>query len=110
MSSTRWAPPSPRGRPARPRPGAGPRPPRRAAAIARGSPRRARPRVGAAPAPVAWPGAAAVIDAIGKSLAAGGVIVVAGPAASGARELVDGAVRRHQLAQVAGRAPAQAMG
>ncbi|HEX3479479.1 MAG TPA: serine/threonine-protein kinase, partial [Kofleriaceae bacterium] len=74
-----------------------------AAAIAPGSPRRARPRVGAAPAPVAWPGAAAVIDAIGRGLAAGGVSVVTGPAASGARELVDGAVRRHQLAQVAGR-------
>ena len=72
-----------------------------AAAIAPGSPRRARPRVGAAPAPVAWPGAASVIDAIGRSLAGGAVVVVVGAAASGARELADGALRRHQLAQVA---------
>jgi transcriptional regulator with GAF, ATPase, and Fis domain/tetratricopeptide (TPR) repeat protein len=73
-----------------------------APAIAPGSPRRARPKVGSAPAPIAWPGAAAVIDAIAASLASrAAVILVAGTAASGARELVDGALRRHQLAQVA---------
>ena len=73
-----------------------------APAIAPGSPRRARPKVGSAPAPIAWPGAAAVIDAIAASLASRtAVILVVGTAASGARELVDGALRRHQLAQVA---------
>ena len=73
-----------------------------APAIAPGSPRRARPKVNSAPAPIAWPGAAAVIDAIAASLASrAAVILVVGSAASGARELVDGAVRRHQLAQVA---------
>ncbi|HEX3758066.1 MAG TPA: sigma 54-interacting transcriptional regulator [Kofleriaceae bacterium] len=72
-----------------------------AIAIAPGSPRRPRPRVSAVPAQATWPGAAAAIDAIARSLAAGGVIVVAGPAASGARELADGAVRRHHLADVA---------
>ena len=76
-----------------------------AAAIAPGSPRRARPRVGAAPAPVAWPGAAAVIDAIAHSLTGGAVAVVVGGEASGARELVDGALRRHQLARVAAGMP-----
>ncbi|HMG23698.1 MAG TPA: serine/threonine-protein kinase, partial [Kofleriaceae bacterium] len=80
-----------------------------APAIAPGSARRARPRVGAAPAPVAWPGGAAVIDAIERSLAAGAAVAIVGPAGSGARELADGALRRHQLAQVArGSAPAPA--
>ena len=73
-----------------------------APAIAPGSPRRARPRIGAAPAPVAWPGAAEVIDAIARSLASPTrVILVVGAAASGARELVDGAIRRRQLEDVA---------
>jgi len=75
-----------------------------AAAIAPGSPRRARPKVGPAPAPIAWPGAAQVIDAIARSLAgSAAAIVVVGGAASGARELVDGAIRRRQLEQVARR-------
>ncbi|HEU4732847.1 MAG TPA: protein kinase, partial [Kofleriaceae bacterium] len=83
-----------------------------APAISPGSTRRARPRVGAAPAPVEWPGAAVVIDAIAASLTGRtAVIIVAGSAASGARELAFGAVRRHQLAQVArGARPRQAAG
>jgi serine/threonine-protein kinase PknK len=84
-----------------------------APAIAPGSPRRARPKVSSAPAPIAWPGAAAVIDAIARSLASTArVILVVGTAASGARELVDGAIRRHQLEEVArgARAPAGAAG
>ena len=84
-----------------------------APAIAPGSPRRARPKVGSAPAPIAWPGAAAVIDAIAGSLASTArVILVVGTAASGARELVDGAIRRRQLEEVArgARAPAGAAG
>ncbi|HSR99521.1 MAG TPA: hypothetical protein VLM79_20855, partial [Kofleriaceae bacterium] len=73
-----------------------------AAAIAPDSPRRARPRVGPAPAPIAWPGAATVIDAIARSLAgSAAAVLVIGTRASGARELVDGAIRRHQLANVA---------
>src|SRR3954471_5898779 len=43
-----------------------------------------------------WTGAAAGIEAIAKSLAAGGVALVVGSAVSGARELVDGAIRRHR--------------
>ncbi|HEX4420330.1 MAG TPA: sigma 54-interacting transcriptional regulator [Kofleriaceae bacterium] len=70
-------------------------------AIAPDSPRRARLTVGAAPAPIAWPGAGAVIDAIAHSLEhRTAAIAVVGPAASGARALVDSAVRRIQLAQV----------
>ena len=75
--------------------------------VAPGTLRRARPRVGAAPAPVAWPGAQPVIEAIERSLAAGAAVVVVGGAASGSRELAEAALRRRQLAQVArGTAPA----
>ncbi|HEY0191260.1 MAG TPA: serine/threonine-protein kinase, partial [Kofleriaceae bacterium] len=82
-----------------------------APAIAPGSPRRARPAVGAAPAPIAWPGAAAVIAAIVASLdRPAAAIAVVGSAASGARALVDSALRDRQLAQVArGGSPAPAV-
>jgi serine/threonine-protein kinase PknK len=72
-----------------------------APAIAPGSARRARPKVGPPPAPGTWPGAEPWIAALGEDLAAGAAIAVTGPAASGARALVDAALRRRQLAAVA---------
>ncbi|MDB4958737.1 MAG: Response regulator of zinc sigma-54-dependent two-component system [Myxococcales bacterium] len=70
--------------------------------IATGLARRARPKVGAPPAPAAWPGAKPIIDTLARGLGSG-VHVVAGVAASGARQLVDGALRQFQLAEVAHR-------
>ncbi len=74
-----------------------------ASAIAPGLARRARPTVGAPPAAVEWPGARAIVDAIVRGLARGQVQVVVGPAAAGSRQLVDGAIRRWQLDEVARR-------
>ena len=69
--------------------------------IAPGQTRRARPKVGAPPAPTAWPGASAVIDNIAHGLTGRAAMhAVVGPAASGARAIVDAAVRRWQLDQV----------
>src|SRR5262249_49057894 len=49
-----------------------------------------------------WPGAAQIVDAIARDLRRPDhVVVVAGIAATGARQLVDGAVTRWQLEQVA---------
>ena len=78
-----------------------------APALAPGSSRRARPKVGPPPAPSAWPGADAWIATLESSLAARAVTIVHGPAQSGARMLVDVALRRRQLDEVArGRTPA----
>ena len=74
-----------------------------APAIAPNLARRARPKVGPPPAPIAWPGASAWIAELVRALATGRVQVIAGVAASGARPLVDGAVRRWQLDQAARR-------
>jgi transcriptional regulator with GAF, ATPase, and Fis domain/Tfp pilus assembly protein PilF len=75
-----------------------------APAISAGLARRAHPKVGAPPAPVAWPGAAPVIERLAAGLAGRGAVhVVVGIAASGARQLVDGAVRRWQLDEVSRR-------
>jgi transcriptional regulator with GAF, ATPase, and Fis domain/tetratricopeptide (TPR) repeat protein len=73
-----------------------------ASAIAPGSARRARPKVGSPPAPATWPGARAWIDELAAAL--GGsqpALVVIGVPASGARVLVDAAIRRRQLDEVA---------
>jgi GAF domain-containing protein len=68
-------------------------------------PRRVWPKVGTPPAPVTWPGATAMIDAIARSLASHtAVTLMVGTAASGARALVDRALRRHQLEQITGTA------
>ncbi|MDQ3335338.1 MAG: sigma 54-interacting transcriptional regulator [Myxococcota bacterium] len=78
-----------------------------APALAPGSSRRARPKVSPPPAPSAWPGADAWIATLESSLAARAVTIVHGPSESGARMLVDVALRRRQLDEVArGRAPA----
>jgi transcriptional regulator with GAF, ATPase, and Fis domain/tetratricopeptide (TPR) repeat protein len=64
--------------------------------------RRARPKVAAPPVATAWPGAAPVTDAIARGLAGRGAVhVVAGVPASGARSLVNSALRRWQLDEVA---------
>jgi transcriptional regulator with GAF, ATPase, and Fis domain len=73
-----------------------------AAVVAPGLARRARPKVGAAPAPASWPGADVVVDPLARGLASRGFIhVVAGVAPSGARQLVDRAIRKWQLDEVA---------
>jgi eukaryotic-like serine/threonine-protein kinase len=73
-----------------------------AAVIAPGQTRRARPKVGAPPAPAAWPGAPAVIEELARGLAGRAAIhVVAGSVAAGAHEIVDAAIRRWQLDEVA---------
>jgi transcriptional regulator with GAF, ATPase, and Fis domain len=69
--------------------------------IAPGLARRARPKVSAPPSPTAWPCAAEVVDAIARGLAVATAHVVVGPAQAGGRALVDGAVRRWQLDEVA---------
>jgi transcriptional regulator with GAF, ATPase, and Fis domain len=70
--------------------------------IAPGLARRARPRVGAPPAPAAWPGADAIVEPLARGLAGRGLVhVVVGVTASGARQLVDRALRRWQLDEVA---------
>jgi transcriptional regulator with GAF, ATPase, and Fis domain/Tfp pilus assembly protein PilF len=70
--------------------------------IAPGLARRARPKVGAPPAPATWPGADGVVEPLARGLAGRGFVhVVAGVAASGARQLVDRAIRRWQLDEVA---------
>ena len=63
--------------------------------------RRARPKVGPPPAPASWPGAAAWIDELVGTLAEPQLAIVVGSHASGARQLVDAAIRRCQLAEVA---------
>jgi transcriptional regulator with GAF, ATPase, and Fis domain len=69
--------------------------------------RRARPRVGAPVPPASWPGAREASDDVARALARGGVHVIAGPPGSGAREIVDAALRAWQLGEVArGRAAA----
>ena len=70
--------------------------------------RRAHPKVGAPPAAAAWPGAQPVIEALARGLASG-VHVVTGVAASGARQLVDSAVRRFALTEVAERRSAPSL-
>jgi len=74
-----------------------------APAIAPDLARRARPTVGAAPAPAAWPGAQQLVGPLANALEAGrgGVHVVVGSAASGARQLVERAIQRWQLGEVA---------
>ena len=64
---------------------------------------RRRTRCGAALGPTAWPGAAEAIDGLARSLAARApLIAVIGVAASGARALVDAALRRQRLAVSSG--------
>jgi len=74
-----------------------------APAIAPTSARRARPKVGPPPAPGSWKGAAAVVEAVARSLDSDGtaVVALAGLPAAGGRQLADAAARRWQLAQVA---------
>jgi transcriptional regulator with GAF, ATPase, and Fis domain/tetratricopeptide (TPR) repeat protein len=73
-----------------------------APAIAPELARRARPRVAAPPVAAAWTGAPPVVDAIARGLASRGALhVVVGGAGSGARQLVDSAIRRWQLDEVA---------
>jgi transcriptional regulator with GAF, ATPase, and Fis domain len=69
--------------------------------IAPGLARRARPKVSAPPSPTAWPGAADVVDALAHGLGTPTVHIVTGPAQAGGRAIVDGAVRRWQLDEVA---------
>ncbi|HEY5927448.1 MAG TPA: sigma 54-interacting transcriptional regulator [Kofleriaceae bacterium] len=70
--------------------------------IAPGLARSARPKVGAPPAAAAWPGAEAVVEPLARGLAGRGFVhVVAGVVASGARQLVDRAIRKWQLDEVA---------
>ncbi|MEO8702558.1 MAG: sigma 54-interacting transcriptional regulator [Kofleriaceae bacterium] len=78
-----------------------------ASAIAPGSPRRARPTIGPPPAPASWPGAATWVDELVAALgAAHPVLAVVGAPATGARLLVDAALRRRQLDEVTrGRSP-----
>ncbi|HTR51204.1 MAG TPA: sigma 54-interacting transcriptional regulator [Kofleriaceae bacterium] len=75
-----------------------------AATVTRGAPdlaRRARPDVAPPPVAAAWPGAAELVDQLARGLATAVLHVVVGHAASGARQLVDAAVRRWQLAEIA---------
>src|SRR5690606_13942296 len=70
--------------------------------IAPGLARRAHPPVVAPPITAAWAGAHEVIDALTRGLGDRGALhVVAGVAASGARQLVDRAIHRWQLGEVA---------
>jgi len=78
--------------------------------------RRARPAIAAPPAPIRWPGAAALVDAIVGSLLPGdsdasenAVVVVAGAPGLGARLLADAALQRWQLARVASHRAAAAL-
>ena len=68
-----------------------------APAIAPDLARRARPAIAAPPAPASWPGADAWIAMLARGLASPRVHAVAGARDSGARILVEGAVRRWQL-------------
>jgi len=78
-----------------------------APAIAPRSARRARPKVGPPPAPASWPGAAPWIAELAAALATTEpVLVVVGSAGSGARALVDAAIRHRQLDEVARGRPA----
>jgi transcriptional regulator with GAF, ATPase, and Fis domain len=75
-----------------------------APAIAPDLAKRARPSVGAPPAIATWPGADAVIRGLAGQLPEGTIQIVVGGAGSGAREIVDAALRAWQLdAVVAGR-------
>jgi len=72
-----------------------------APAVAPGSARRARPAIAPPPVPAAWPGAEPWLAALDAALAGSAVAVIVGPPESGARALVDVALRRRQLAAVA---------
>jgi transcriptional regulator with GAF, ATPase, and Fis domain len=61
----------------------------------------ARPKVGAPPAPASWPGATTWIAELDQALSTPQPIIVVGSIASGARQLVDAALRRRQLDDVA---------
>jgi transcriptional regulator with GAF, ATPase, and Fis domain/tetratricopeptide (TPR) repeat protein len=74
-----------------------------APAIAPDLARRARPKVAAPPITAAWPGAQPVVDLLARALAGKAVHVVSGDPATGARHLVDSAIQRWQLDQVARR-------
>ncbi len=74
-----------------------------APAIAPGALRRARPRIGSPPAPTSWPGAEPTIAALARAIEAGGIHLAVGVAAAGTRQIVEAAVRRWQLAEVARR-------
>jgi transcriptional regulator with GAF, ATPase, and Fis domain len=78
-----------------------------APAIAPDLARRVKPGGIATRAPATWPLAQLVLDALVRGLSASPIVhVVVGGAGSGARELVDAAVRRWQLAEVmSGRTP-----
>ena len=65
--------------------------------------RRARPAIAAPPLAASWPGAAAFIADVVAGLATSKVQIVVGGAGSGARMLVDGAIRRWQLSRAAER-------
>ncbi len=65
--------------------------------------RRARPAIAAPPLAASWPGAAAWIGDLVAGLGTSKVQIVVGGAGSGARVLVDGAIRRWQLARAAER-------
>lgn len=65
--------------------------------------RRARPAIAAPPLAASWPGATAWIAGLVEGLASAKVQLVVGGAGSGARVLVDGAIRRWQLARAAER-------
>jgi len=74
-----------------------------APAIAPGVARRARPAIAAPPAPASWPDADAWIAELAQALTSSRVHAIAGAPGSGARILVDGAVRRWQLERAAHR-------
>jgi len=74
-----------------------------APAIAPNVARRARPAIAAPPAPASWPGADAWIAKLAHGLTSPRVHAVVGTPGSGARILVDGAVRRWQLERAAQR-------
>ena len=72
-----------------------------AAVVAPAAARRAQPAIGPAPAPASWPGAGPVVDAIARGLEAGGLQLVTGGPASGARALAEAALRRWRVAAAA---------
>ena len=74
-----------------------------APAIAPGALRRARAKVGSPPAPTSWPGAEPTIAALARAIEAGGIHLAVGVAAAGTGQIVEAAVRRWQLAEVARR-------
>ncbi len=80
-----------------------------APAIAPGALRRARPKVGSPPAPTSWPGAEPTIAALARAIEAGGLHLAVGVAAAGTHQIVEAAVRRWQLAEVARRKQPAAM-